>query len=223
MDWNLDRMAATNQLPSVDANHRPKWQSSAGSARLITIGLGAAIIVVVLGYALYSRWLDFPTPFSPSSAGPTGAASFDVSSHTLKPEVLLTRASIDLLLNELDEAVRKKDVEGVLRHIAPDAVIVIHMKQGSNQQQAGLTRDDYRKTLAMEFDFPSANDFTRLNTTISLAADERSAKVSFKSTETLRQANREFKVEGEETLIVRMRGDKPAIVSLDKVVPGDST
>ncbi|MBH0184694.1 MAG: hypothetical protein HP477_04535, partial [Nitrospira sp.] len=66
-------------------------------------------------------------------------------------------------------------------------------------------------------------DFTRLNTTVSLAADERSAKVSFKSTETLRQANREFKVEGEETLIVRMRGDKPVIVSLDKVVPGDST
>ncbi len=223
MDWNLDRMAATNQFPS-DTNKRARdWQSSAGSARLITIALGAAIIVVVLGYALYSRWLDFPTLFSPSSAGPTGAASSDVSSHPLKPEVLLTRASIDLLLNELDQAVRKKDVEGVLRHIAPDAVIVIHMKQGSNQQQAALTRDDYRKTLAMEFDFPSANDFTRLNTTVSLAGDERSAKVSFKSTETLRQANREFKVEGEETLIVRMRGDKPAIVSLDKVVPGDST
>lgn len=223
MDWNLDRMAATNQFPSDDNKRAPDWQSSAGSARLITIGLGAAVIVVVLGYALYSRWPDFPTPFSPSSAGPTGAASSDVSSHPLKPEVLLTRASIDLLLNELDQAVRKKDVEGVLRHIAPDAVIVIHMKQGSNQQQAALTRDDYRKTLAMEFDFPSANDFTRLNTTVSLAADERSAKVSFKSTETLRQANREFKVEGEETLIVRMRGDKPAIVSLDKVVPGDST
>jgi hypothetical protein len=57
---------------------------------------------------------------------------------------------------------------------------------------------------------------------VSLAADERSAKVSFKSTETLRQANREFKVEGEETLIVRVRAEKPAIVSLDKVVPGDS-
>jgi hypothetical protein len=74
----------------------------------------------------------------------------------------------------------------------------------------------------MEFAFPSANDFARTNTTVSLAPDERSAKVSFKSTETLRQANREFKVEGEETLIVRVRAEKPAIVSLDKVVPGDS-
>jgi hypothetical protein len=151
-------MAATNQFPSDDNKRAPKWQSSAGSARLITIGLGVALIVVVFGYVLFSKWLDFPTQFSPSSAGPTGAAPSDVSSHPLKPEVLLTRASIDLLLNELDQAVRKKDVEGVLRHIAPDAVIVIHMKQGTNQQQAGLTREDYRKTLAMEFDFPSAKD-----------------------------------------------------------------
>jgi hypothetical protein len=215
-------MAETNQFPSEKTKHVPERQSSAGHARTITIGLGAAIIVVVLGYALYSKWLNSPAQFSPSSTGPTGAASSDVSSPPPKPDVLLTRASIDLLLNDLDQAVRRKDVEGVLRHIAPDAAIVIHMKQGSNQQQAGLTREDYRKTLAMEFGFPSANDFTRLNTTVSLAADERSAKVSFKSTETLRQANREFKVEGEETLIVRMRGDKPAIVSLDKVVPGDS-
>ena len=38
----------------------------------------------------------------------------------------------------------------------------------------------------MEFAFPSANDFARVNTTVTLASDERSAKVSFKSTETLR-------------------------------------
>jgi hypothetical protein len=75
----------------------------------------------------------------------------------------------------------------------------------------------------MEFAFPSTNDFTRVNTAVSLAADERSAKVSFKTTETLLQANREFTVEGEETLIVRIRDHKPAIISLDKVVPGDST
>jgi hypothetical protein len=118
---------------------------------------------------------------------------------------------------------KRKDVNGVLRHIAPDAVILIHMKQGSHQQTAMLTREEYRKALASEFTFPSANDFARVNTTVSLASDERSAKISFKTTETLRQANREFKVEGEETLIVKMRGEKPVIVSLEKGVSGDST
>jgi hypothetical protein len=75
----------------------------------------------------------------------------------------------------------------------------------------------------MAFAFPSANDFTRTNTSVSLAADERSAKVSFKSTETLLQANREFKTEGEETLVVNVRDGKPMITSLEQTFPGDST
>ena len=225
LDRNLSPMAATNKVTSEKAKKTaPVWQSSAGQARTMAIGLGAAVIAVVLGYVLLSKFLGFPTqPLSfPSSTAQTDNASPGVSSQPSKPEVLLTRASIDLLLDELDQAVRRKDVDGILRHIAPDAVISIHMKQGAHQQTAGLTREDYRKTLAMEFAFPSANDFARTNTAVSLAPDERSAKVSFKSTETLRQANREFKVEGEETLIVRVRAEKPAIVSLDKVVPGDS-
>jgi len=56
-----------------------------------------------------------------------------------------------------------------------------------------------------------------------LTADERSAKVSFKSTETLRQANREFKTEGEETLVFNIRNGKPMITSLEQTFPGDST
>jgi ketosteroid isomerase-like protein len=218
-------MGATYKFTSEDAKHTPGWQSSDGRARTMAISLGAAVIIaVVLGYMLFSRYLGPPTQqvSVPSSTDRTDSASPGSSSQPSRPEVLLTRASIDLLLDELDQAVRRKDVEGVLRHIAPDAVIVIHMKQGSHQQTAGLTREDYRKTLAMEFAFPSANDFTRVNTSVSLAADERSAKVSFKSTETLLQANREVKVDGEETLVVRMRNEKPVIVSLDKVVPGDS-
>ncbi len=138
-------------------------------------------------------------------------------------EVRLTREGIDRLLDELDRANREKDIDGILRLIAPDATITIHMKQGTQLQSATLTRDDYRKTLAMAFAFPSANDFTRTNTSVSLASDERSAKVSFKSTETLRQANRELKAEGEEILVFSSRDGKAMITSLEQTVPGDST
>ena len=144
-------------------------------------------------------------------------------SKSLQPDVRLTREGIDLLLDALDEAVRRKDVEGILRHISHDATITIHLKQGPQQQMAMLTREDYRKTFAMSFAFPSANDYTRTNTSVSLASDEQSAKVSFKSTETLRQANREFKTEGEETLVLNIRDGKPMITSLEQTFPGDST
>lgn len=138
------------------------------------------------------------------------------------PEAPLKREWIDRLLNELDRANREKDIDGMLHLIAPDATVTIHMKQGTQQQTVGLTRDEYRKTLAMTFAFPSANDFTRTHTAVSLAADERSAKVSFKSTETLRVAGRDLIVEGEETLVCHSRDGKAVITSLEQIVPGDS-
>ena len=199
-------------------------RASKGSALTLTIGLGLVIVTIGIGYLFLFRPQGLSTQtfsFSSSPAAPSPSSP----NPSLKPsetEPPLTRASIDLLLSNLDQATRQKDVDGVLRHIAADVTVTIHMRQGTHQQSAMLTREEYRKTLAMEFAFPSANDFTRVNTTVSMAPDERSAKVSYKSTQTLLQSNRELKIEGEETFVVRMLGNKPTIVSLEKVVPGDS-
>jgi ketosteroid isomerase-like protein len=183
-------------------------------AIILTLVLG---ITLVIGYAIFknqSLITKFLAPHLPTSQ--PGVVLTDSQSKPFQGDVRLTREGIDLLLDALDAAVRRKDVDGVLRHITHDATITIHLKQGPQQQTAMLTREDYRKTLAMSFAFPSANDFTRTNTSVSLSADERSAKVSFKSTETLRQANREFKTEGEETLVFNIRDGKPMITALEQ-------
>ena len=198
--------------------------SAKGSALTLTIGLGLVIVIMGIGYLFLFKSHGLSTQsfsFSSSATQPS-PSSPNPSLKPSEPEPPLTRASIDLLLNNLDQATRQKEVEGILRHLAPEVAVIIHMKQGTHQQSAMLTREEYRKTLTMEFAFPSANDFTRVNTTVSLAPDERSAKVSYKSTQTLLQSNREFKIEGEESFVVRMLGNKPTIVSLEKVVPGDS-
>jgi hypothetical protein len=182
---------------------------------------------MAIGYAGYVMYKDqslitkFLAPHL--SASQPSVVLTNSQPKSSQSDVRLTRQGIDLLLDTLDEAIRRKDVDGVLRHITHDATITIHLKQGPQQQMALLTREEYRKTLAMSFAFPSANDFTRTNTSVSLASDERSAKVSFKSTETLRQANREFKTEGEETLVFNIRDGKPMITSLEQTFPGDST
>lgn len=203
-------------------------RGSAGGAKtgVIAIGLGV-VVAVAVGIGMAPRLMDLVR--GPSSSARTVSSSSSVSSSQpapsppVKPEAPVTTESIETLLADLDQAVKRKDVEGVLRHIAPDAVILIHMKQGAHHQTALLSREEYRKTLAAEFAFLSADDFTRVNTKVSLAPDERSAKIVFKTTETLRQAEREFTVEGEHTLLVTMRGGKPTIVSLERDVPGDST
>jgi ketosteroid isomerase-like protein len=193
-------------------------------AIVMALVLGSAAVIGYAGYAIFKNQgpvAQFLSPHLPTSQ--PGVVPTDSRSKSFQPDARLTREGIDLLLDSFDEAVRRKDVDGVLRHITHDATITIHLKQGPQQQTALLTREDYRKTLAMSFAFPSANDFTRTHTSVSVASDERSAKVSFKSTETLRQANREFKTEGEETLVFNIRDGKPMITSLEQTFPGDST
>ena len=181
--------------------------------------------IAVIGYVMFKNQTvaKFLAPHLPTSLPGVVVTDSRSKPRSVQPDVRLTREGIDLLLDALDEAVRRKDVDGILRHMTHDATITIHLKQGPQQQMAMLTREEYRKTLAMSFAFPSANDFTRTNTSVSVASDEQSAKVSFKSTETLRQANREFKTEGEETLVFHIRDGKPMITSLEQTFPGDST
>lgn len=217
-------MASAKKVPAENPTQASKQRPSTGNAHTIAIGVGIAVVVTTIGFALLRGHGALTRLFITSSTTTqTNAVSSDPSSKPSKPEIHLTRAGIDFLLDALDQAIRRKDVDGVLRHIAPDATVTIHMKQGAQQQIATLTREEYRKTLAMGFAFPSANDYARVTTTVSLAPDEQSAKVSFKSTETLRQTHREIKIEGEETLVIKIRDDKPVITSLEQVVPGDST
>lgn len=206
-------------------DRRAEIDPSAGFSTWKTIVLVLAVSVMAgIGYLMFKAQ-GSPTLFlAPrTSRAQTEVTPTNSQAKPVPSDVRLTREGIDGLLNALDEATRQKDVDSVVRHLTPDASITIHMMQGSHQQMALLTREEYRKTLAMAFAFPSANDFTRTNTSVSLAADERSAKVSFKSTETLLQANREFKTEGEETLVVNVRDGKPMITSLEQTFPGDST
>ncbi|MEQ1679803.1 MAG: hypothetical protein ABL950_04240 [Nitrospira sp.] len=217
-------MVATKQGTAERTEKRAPPRFSMVKAIVILFVLGTTVAIGYAGYAIFKNQSlvnKFLTPHLPTSQ--PSVVLTDSQLKPFQPDVRLTREGIDHLLDALDDAVRRKNVDGVLRYIAHDATITIHLKQGPQQQMAMLTREDYRKTLAMSFAFPSAHDFTRTNTSVSLAVDERSAKVSFKSTETLRQANREFKTEGEETLVFMIREGKPMITSLEQTFPGDST
>jgi hypothetical protein len=209
--------------------HPPGKEASGSSTRPLfprVLALGLTVIVTGAGLAYWRLNGDdgmtrlWPRP---ATTGSSAGVPPDSPPPAAKADVLLTQEGIVLFLDTLDRAIRQKDIDGILRLIAPDAIITIQVKQGAQHQTVTLTRDEYRKTLEMSFAFPSANDYARVHTAVTLAPDERSAKVSYKSMETLRQPQREIKIEGEGTLMLQVRGGKPVIVSLEQTVPGDST
>lgn len=214
----------TNTRPDGGAEQEPEPNTPIRRFQIIMAIIGIVVVVASIGY-LFGEKLGLPMRAFTSKYSTTQADTelVEHSSIPSDPETHLTRESVDVLLDALDQAMRRKKPDEILRHLAPDAAITIHMRQGTQQQTAPLTREEYGKALAMGFAFPSANDFARTSTTVSLAPDEQSAKVSFKSTETLLQDQREFTIEGETTLVVSIRDDKPLIISLEQVVPGDST
>lgn len=208
----------------------PSQKTDDGSRVRFVIRLVIAGSVIIslcfiggLGYMFWkNQGLSALRLTASSAKTPLKPATAESTAKSPAGEIRLTRDGIDKLLDELDRANREKDIDRILRMIAPDATISIHMKQGTQVQSAILTRDDYRKTLAMAFAFPSGNDFARTNTSVTMASDERSAKVAFKSSETLKQVNRELKAEGEEILVFGSRDGKVVIISLEHTVPGDS-
>ncbi len=139
----------------------PESRPTASPGRNRGLLMGAAVAAAAI--ALMVGWWKGPTSLKralsiPAGLVPKETASPEVMSVPVRPETLLTRESIDHVLEALDRAIRLKDVEGVLQYLAPSATITIHMKQGSQQQSASLTRDEYRTTLRMRFAFPSGND-----------------------------------------------------------------
>src|SRR5215212_1701097 len=126
-------MISAKHVPAVDRPDAPRARpaSSLNRSWRIAGGLGA-IGVLGLSMSLSKTPIDLTALLSlPSPLGQQSAAAPGALGQPAKPEIRLTRESIDVMLDSLDQAIRRKDVDEVLRHIAARATITIHMKKGS--------------------------------------------------------------------------------------------
>ena len=112
-------MIATKQGPDEKAEKGSQQHFSMAKAIILTLVLGTTLVI---GYAIFknqSLITKFLAPHLPTSQ--PGVVLTDSQSKPFQGDVRLTREGIDLLLDALDAAVRRKDVDGVLRHIAHGA------------------------------------------------------------------------------------------------------
>ncbi len=131
----------------------------------------------------------------------------------------LTENRITAVLEKLDRAANERDVEGILMHIAPDAVLHVSV-EGPQQtpQRLVLTRDQYGAILQQGFDVADDYGFLRRTNRIQVAPDGQRAEVESRTLENTTTGGRTTQAESVETTTIELRDGRPMITKLNAVV-----
>ncbi len=131
----------------------------------------------------------------------------------------VTQQEIELLLDFIDNAARRKDVDGIMRWFGPDAQVVV---RASGNDPVTMDRQQYRAMLQRSFAVPGSYDVVRKGSAITVASDGQGARARFRSIEIMRNLGRELRVEADVTVVFQLYDDEPLISSLEIVVQSHS-
>ena len=90
----------------------------------------------------------------------------------------MTEADINHVLGQLDQASNSKNVDGVLKHMAPQVRIQIDMSAVGMQQPMVMSRAEYASSLRDNWGQAMNYRYQRSNTKIRIAADGQSAQAT---------------------------------------------
>lgn len=107
------------------------------------------------------------------------------------------------LLADLDDATNRKDTAGMLRPIAPDAVITIDLASGGRRERRAITRPDYEALWRETFAQALRYRFSRVSTKI-VKRDAHTVEVESRIRETLGSEDKARTIELVETLTLDM-------------------
>jgi ketosteroid isomerase-like protein len=133
---------------------------------------------------------------------------------TLFPGDDLAEAQVTSLLAELDQAANRRDVDGLVRHVAPDARMTVVVQFSGTEQELTMTRDQYRTSLRQSFAMAQEYQWTRMDTDVRLAPDGRKAVARLQGTESITTNGRRLVFALEKELTFSLQGPQPVIVSM---------
>lgn len=133
---------------------------------------------------------------------------------TLFPGDDLAEAQVTSLLAELDQAANSRDVDGLVRHVAPDARMTVVVQFSGSEQALTMTREQYRTSLRQSFAMAQEYQWTRMDTEVRLAPDGRKAVARLRGTESITTNGRRLVFALEKELTFSLQGPRPLIVSM---------
>lgn len=133
---------------------------------------------------------------------------------TLFPGDDLAEAQVTSLLTELDQAANSRDVDRLVRQVAPDARLTVVVQFSGTEQELTMTREQYRTSLRQSFAMAQEYQWTRMDTDVRLAPDGRTAVARLRGTESIMTDGRRLMFALEKELTVSLKGPQPLIVSM---------
>lgn len=133
---------------------------------------------------------------------------------TLFPGDDLAEAQVTSLLAELDQAANRRDVEGLVRHVAPDARMTVVVQFSGTEQELTMTREQYRTSLRQSFAMAQEYQWRRMDTDVRLAPDGRKAVARLQGTESIMTNGQRLVFALEKEFTFALQGPQPLIVSM---------
>ncbi|XHX81156.1 MAG: nuclear transport factor 2 family protein [Stenomitos frigidus ULC029] len=91
----------------------------------------------------------------------------------------ISERQIRAILNAMTAAAEQKDVDGIMKYMAPNITIKLTIRLGTGSQQRSLTREQYRQSLQRGFETAERRSGKYTNLKIQIAPNGQTATVAY--------------------------------------------
>lgn len=133
----------------------------------------------------------------------------------------ITENDVLAIMNEVEKATLTKDIDGVIRHLAPFVVINVTLPPNDSTflpQQSQLSRDQYAAELKTVFAHLTYHEYRRENDTITISDDKRSARTETDVVEVITMYGKQIRTTTHEIAVLEIIDGKILVTGIDAVI-----
>jgi hypothetical protein len=130
----------------------------------------------------------------------------------------ITENDVLEVIDEVRKATLAKDIDGVIKHLAPFVIINLSMETPVGMQMTQMSRDQYKEELQKVYSKVTHHEYQCENVKITINDDSRSAIVETDIIERLLMDGQDVRTKTHEKTVIEIIDGRLLVTSLDAVV-----
>jgi hypothetical protein len=131
---------------------------------------------------------------------------------------IITQNDVLAIIDEVKRATLDKDVDGVIKYLAPFVIINLSMETPFGMQMTQMSRDQYKEELQKVYSKATHHEYRCENVKISISDDSRSAIVETDVIERIVVEGQDVRTKTHEKTVMEIIDGKLLVTTLDAVV-----